>query len=333
MSADRTGEYRFRDIHPLLKIGTCSDRYAGWTGQIYTPGKYKTQKRRKTVGGKQYTEQVLPVESVKEYFEHFQTLEIDFTFYRPLLDIKTGEPTNSYYTLKRYLEYINEGDSLILKAPQITTARKLFRNGKFVDNSDYLNPDIFMKGFLKPVLELADGNIEGLIFEQEYRRKNELSKEDALHLELERFLDSLPPDKRYTFEIRTPSLLTPDLIRTLEGKNSGTVISRWTWLPRPNEQYELIMNNRESAPASLFIRLLTPFGMDYKKTYAAAYPFDKLVEGMLSDETVEDLAKIISGSLKRKIRVYLLINNRAGGNAPDTANIIKKRLLEAGVLK
>jgi uncharacterized protein YecE (DUF72 family) len=32
--------------------------------------------------GKTFIEEVLPVDSVQEYFEHFPVLEIDFTFYR-----------------------------------------------------------------------------------------------------------------------------------------------------------------------------------------------------------------------------------------------------------
>ena len=82
----------FRNIHPDIRIGTASDRYAGWIGQIYTPGKYVTTVRNHRVGKRSFKEEVLPVESVVEYFEHFSLLEIDFTFYRPLLNKKL-EPT------------------------------------------------------------------------------------------------------------------------------------------------------------------------------------------------------------------------------------------------
>jgi hypothetical protein len=32
--------FYFRNIHPLIAIGTASDRYAGWLGQIYSPDRY-----------------------------------------------------------------------------------------------------------------------------------------------------------------------------------------------------------------------------------------------------------------------------------------------------
>jgi uncharacterized protein YecE (DUF72 family) len=41
----------------------------------------------------------MPVDSVGEYFEHFPVLEIDFTFYRPLLD-QDNDPTQNFQVLE-----------------------------------------------------------------------------------------------------------------------------------------------------------------------------------------------------------------------------------------
>jgi hypothetical protein len=75
--------YRFRELHPNISIGMASDRYAGWIGQVYSGERYEKEIKRRThkIGDKSFTEEVLPVESVEEYFEHFPVLEIDFTFY------------------------------------------------------------------------------------------------------------------------------------------------------------------------------------------------------------------------------------------------------------
>ena len=32
--------FNFRNLHPLIAIGTASDRYAGWIGQIYSHDRY-----------------------------------------------------------------------------------------------------------------------------------------------------------------------------------------------------------------------------------------------------------------------------------------------------
>ena len=120
--------FLFRGLPPNILIGTASDRYAGWLGQIYTPGRYEKgiTRRSHKVGDKTFTEETLPVESVAEYFEHFPILEIDYTFYRPLLESK-GSPSSNYHVLKSYRQQMKKGDLVLLKAPQIVIARKLRR--------------------------------------------------------------------------------------------------------------------------------------------------------------------------------------------------------------
>ncbi|RPJ10876.1 MAG: DUF72 domain-containing protein [Deltaproteobacteria bacterium] len=107
-----------------------SDRYGGWIGQIYSEERYKGQitHRTHTVGGKAFIEEVLPVESVEEYFEHFLVLEIDYTFYRLLLE-RGGKPTRNYHVLRKYLEQMKEGDSVILRVSQAIFASGLRRGG------------------------------------------------------------------------------------------------------------------------------------------------------------------------------------------------------------
>ena len=85
--------YRFRGLHPGVYLGTASDRYAGWIGQIYSEESYtrRIAHRPKKVGGRTFKEAVLPVDSVTEYFEHFRVLEIDYTFYS-LSWTGTGRP-------------------------------------------------------------------------------------------------------------------------------------------------------------------------------------------------------------------------------------------------
>ena len=55
-------------------------------------------------------------------------------------------------------------------------------------------------------------------------------------------------------------------------------------------------------------------------------PFDKVVPGMLDSEMIEDTAKIVNEAQKNKVQVNLIINNRAGGNAPLIAEKIADRL-------
>jgi len=47
---------------------------------------------------------------------------------------------------------------------------------------------------------------------------------------------------------------------------------------------------------------------------------------MLDPEMIEDTVKIVNEAQKDKVQVNLIINNRAGGNAPLTAEKIAERL-------
>jgi len=123
-----TKDFMFRWLHQSILIGTASDRYAGWVGQIYSKTRYEKgiTRRSHKVGDKTFNEETLPVESVGEFFEHFPLLEIDYTFYRLLLE-KDGKPAQNFHVLKSYRQYMKKGDLVLLKVPQIIIARKLRR--------------------------------------------------------------------------------------------------------------------------------------------------------------------------------------------------------------
>ena len=103
-------KFHFRDLHPNIYLGTTSDRYAGWIGQIYSKDHYAGRITRRTnvIGGKKFIEEVLPVDSVEEYFEHFRVLEIDYTFYRPLTE-PDGTPTQNYQLLRDTISISKKG--------------------------------------------------------------------------------------------------------------------------------------------------------------------------------------------------------------------------------
>ena len=89
-------KFLFCHLHPQVKMGTASDRYAGWLGQIYTEERYQGRIGQRTkVGGSTPSLKKYSLDSAAEYFEHFPVLEIDFTFYRSLLDNNGSPPKPS----------------------------------------------------------------------------------------------------------------------------------------------------------------------------------------------------------------------------------------------
>jgi len=317
-------------MHPNISIGMASDRYAGWTGQVYSEGRYEKEVKHRThkIGEKSFTEEVLPVESVEEYFEHFPILEIDYTFYRLLLD-KSGKATPNYFTLKEYQQYLKKDDQLILKVPQLIFARRIRQGGKFVENETYLNPEIFTNQFYKPAVEILGLNLRGFIFEQEYQPKKERVEAEEMAKSLDAFFKAISKDKRYHVELRTEAYLADSVFDVLEKRGVGLVYSHWTWLPPFSKQFSKTKGRFFNSGGDCIIRLMTPLRMSYEDSYAKAFPFDKMVDGMMNPEMIDDAIEIIMEGVRQRKRMNLIVNNRAGGNAPLIAQQIAKRLQEA----
>jgi len=72
---------------------------------------------------------------------------------------------------------------------------------------------------------------------------------------------------------------------------------------------------------------MTPLNMRYEDAYARAHPFEKLVEGMLQPDMVRDTAEIMREAIQDGVETNIIINNRAGGNAPTIAQKVAEELL------
>ena len=324
-----THKFQFRDLHSLVSIGTASDRYAGWIGQIYSEERYKKKlsSRSKAVGGKSFKEDLLPVESVEEYFQHFSVLELDFTFYRVLVD-KDSKPTQNYRVLQTYKRHLREDSRLMLKVPQLVFAQRLWRGGKFVENPDYLNPEIFIHQFYGPAKDLLGDLINGFIFEQEYQPTRDRTPPDKFAAALDEFLGSIPKDDRYHMEVRTESLLSGAYFRVLEKYGVGQVLSHWTWLPPLLKQFNRNRGRFLNSGRQCVIRLMTPLRMRYEEAYQKAYPFNTLINGMQNPQMVHETVDVMLSAISQRVRANVIINNRAGGNAPIIAQQVSLEFLE-----
>jgi uncharacterized protein YecE (DUF72 family) len=323
--------FNFRNLHPKVLVGTASDRYAGWRDQIYTRERYagRTSRRTNKVGGKSFVEETLPVDSVREYFEHFSVLEIDYTFYSPLLD-DDGKPSRIHHVLQQYRRHIKEGDRVVLKIPQMITAQKVRRGGgAYVRNETYLNPEIFTTRFYEPAIDILGPTFSGMIFEQEYQRKQDRVPAKRMAEDLDRFFEAVPGDSRYHIELRTEAYLSPPVFAVLEKHGVGQVLSHWTWLPPLRKQLAKADQKVFNSGRQRIIRLMTPIGTRYENAYAKAHPFDKLVEGMLQREMVVETADLMRKAIEKSVETSVLINNRAGGNAPIIAQKVVEQFLNS----
>ncbi|MGC8491509.1 MAG: DUF72 domain-containing protein [Syntrophobacteraceae bacterium] len=318
-SAER---FFFRQIHPKLSIGTASDRYKGWLGQIYTEELYRDRisSRAKKVGKNGFREEVLPVDSVREYFLHFRVLEIDYTFYAPLL--QNGAPTPCCETLRQYARHLGPEDKVFLKAPQMFFAQKIRRKGGYVPNENYLASQPFLRQFYQPAAELLGQNLKGIIFEQEYQRQSERVPAEELAARLDTFFNAIPPNIGRHVELRTESYSCKAVRDVLEKHEAGQILSHWTWLPGLKAQFSRGGNRFLTSGGEAVVRLMTPLGVRYEDAYARAFPFDRIVEEMVQPEMVHQTARLMCEAIEQDVGLNIIINNRAAGNAPLLAQRI-----------
>lgn len=324
--------FHFRNLHPNVSFGTASDRYSGWIGQIYSADRYQDRisRRRKTVGGKVFKEEVLPVDSLEEYFEHFSVLEIDYTFYGPLLDQEFNE-TRIFHVLRQYCRHLNGEDALLLKVPQMVFAQRLWRGGRFTENPDYLNAESFTRRFYEPASGLLGKHLRGLIFEQEYQPKKERTEPGRFVEDLDSFFEKIPKESRYHVEVRTESLLTKTYFELLKRHGVGQVLSHWTWLPPLKRQFAKAGRRLTNTARVGIVRLMTPLRVRYEDAYKKAFPFNDLVDGMTDSRMIEDTVEILSEAIQQGYHANVISNNRSGGNAPLIARRVAERFLRSGV--
>ncbi len=328
--------YDFRSFSENTRFGTASDRYAGWIGQIY-PESFRAElsTRNRKLGGKTYQERTLPISSVADYFEHFEVLEIDFTYYRPLLNADLTASNNSY-VLSQYADAAPDQARFLLKAPQQYFTRTLRRSREgetfYVDNEDFLNAEAYMKLFVEPAQELLGSRLAGIILEQSYQRVADSPSDEQNIAELDSFFKHIPDDVQSHLEIRSPHLLTPAYFSWLDAQQLGFVFSHWTWLPPIREQWNLCGKQFSARDGNAIIRLLTPLRMTYAKAYAQAYPFEKPIDEIANskagNDMILDVTALAFQAEKQGAVLNIIANNRAWGNSPALAQAVAYRILD-----
>jgi len=144
---------------------------------------------------------------------------------------------------------------------------------------------------------------------------------------LDKFFRTIPKDDRYHLELRTELYLRGQVCEVLSKHGVGQVLSHWTWLPPLKKQLTKADGRFFNSGSQSVIRLMTPLGMRYEDAYAKAYPFDRMVEGMLLPEMLLDTVDIMRQGVDNGMAVKVIINNRAGGNAPMITRMIAEKFL------
>lgn len=337
--ADRRAEadrYDVRRVHPRLHFGSASDRYAAWIDQVYPRDVWAGEitARAKRVGDQSFDERLLPVASVEDYFLHFGVLELDFTYYSPLMG-PTGTPSPGLFTLQQYAEHAPAGARFVVKAPQAFVARRVRRSAggrpQWVDNPDFLDAAGFRSRFLDPLRATLGAKAVAVVVEQPYERARESPEPDAFVAEWDRFVQELPPAPLH-FEIRSAHLVSPRFVEWLANRELGFSFSHWQWLPPLKAQWELVGERFTSGTGAAVVRLMQPREMTFEASFRLAYPFEAPSPALSATrearQMVDEAVALMYRAVDAGVDLHVIGNNRAWGNTPDLARTLAHRFLD-----
>jgi uncharacterized protein YecE (DUF72 family) len=284
-------------LSPLIRFGTSTWTYEGWQGQVYHRGYAKSTFTRECLGEYcQYQYQGEPL---------FRTVGNDSTFYRP----------PSANQLRRYLNQIPEIFEMCFKVWEEITIPIYANQPRYgaragQPNPRFLNAQLFNELVLAPYREAKfEPHTGPFLFE--FQRHG--MPADEFCTQLDRFFLQLPRDFRYAVEIRNPGLLGVPYSQVLSRHGVAHVYNHWSSMPFLADQH-----TRMQGFTAVFtvLRLLTPLGMSYEAAKKRAEPYTKIVEELpqMRRETVQLVRQAVGAGR----RAYVLVNNRAEGNAPLT---------------
>ena len=329
--------YDVREVHPNLRIGTASDRFAAWLGQVYPVDVWAGEvvSRPKKTSRGTFEERLLPMGSVADYFEHFSILELDFTYYRPLRTAAGAEEAGMHI-LRQYAEQAPPEPSILLKcpAPFFARVRRSSSGGqvRYEPNPTYLDADAYVRQFHEPALEILGDRLAGVIFEQEYGRVADTPPVEEVVADLDTFFARIPSDVQPHLELRSPHLLQPPYFDWLAERGLGFVFALWQYLPSIREQWKACGERLTAADGNVVCRILSQRGMSFEDAYAQAYPFEETVAAWENAPEVRQMVLDTVALLYRceaaDATLHLVLNNRATGNAPDLARRIAARVLD-----
>ena len=284
-------------LSPLIRLGTSTWTYEGWQGQVYT---------------RTYPKSKFSQLCLEEYAQYtyrrdtlFRCVGNDATFYRP--------PTVNQ--LRRYAAQVPEDFEMCCKVWEeitIPTFAKHERYGAKAGrpNPRFLDAELFVSFVLAPYRDAQfERHCGPFLFE--FQRHGLPAEQFFSRLDV--FFDHLPSDFRYAVEIRNPGLLGPRYHDLLAAHGVSHVYNHWSTMPPLVEQHARM--GGFTAPFTV-LRLLTPLNLSYEEAKRRAEPYTAIVEELPAMRA--DTATLVRQAVGEKRNAYVLVNNRAEGNAPLT---------------
>ena len=284
-------------------FGTSSWKYEGWLGSIYTPERYNTR-------GK-FSRKKFESECLAEYAETFPVVCGDFSFYQ--------FPSENYW--QRLFASAPPTLRFAFKVPEEITVREWPKHARYGaragnGNESFLNAHLFEAAFLRPLAPYRN-RVAAMIFEFGTMPKRHYADVVPFAEDLHAFLRALPPDWRYSVEIRNKEYLAAPYFEVLRAHRTAHVFNAWTRMPELREQLAI-----ESAYTTDFTiaRALLRHGRSYEQAVSQFQPYDRTQDP--NPAAREGLSELMERALATGQPALLFVNNRLEGNAPSTIQAV-----------
>ena len=254
-----------------LYIGTSAFTAAGWEGSFYPKG-------------------TKPSDFLRYYAQHFNSVEVDSTFYR----IPSGT------TVQGWANKTPNGFVFAAKVPQLITHEKVLADC-----------DTEFKQFVV-VMELLGDKLGPLLLQFGYFNKLAFFGVNDFLARLRPFLKKLPRDHKFAIEIRNRHWLVPQFVETLGEHGVALALIDQSWMLRPSAFFE------KFDPITADFTYVRWLG-DRKGIEEQTKTWDKTI--LDREAEIAEWVQILKRVVARGIKALAYANNHYAGHGPATVEL------------
>jgi uncharacterized protein YecE (DUF72 family) len=266
------------DPIPNLYLGTSSWSAESWVGTFYPPG-------------------TRPADFLSVYATHYNTVEIDSTYYR----------IPSRKMVQGWFDKTPPGFTFAAKFPQDITHKKVLIECERATD-EFLG-----------VMELLGEKLGPLLLQFPYLNRGVISDPDEVLARLDSYLERLPRDHRYAVEVRNKNWLAQPLLNLLRKYGVALALVDQVWMPTITQ----LTKKLDVLTADFtYIRWIG----DRKGIERKTKTWDKII--INREHETQVWVRYVRQFLHRGDIVYAFYNNHYAGHGPGSIALFYKLLKE-----
>ncbi len=285
----------------MIRFGTCSWKYDSWRGIVYSDKEN--------------------INYLKEYSQHFNTVEIDQWFWSLFPPNNVSLPDRR--TVEEYAESVPDDFLFTIKVPNAITLTHFYNKDKtqpLVPNPYFLSNELFNE-FLEKLSPMED-KIGSLIFQFEYLNKKKMSSLSRFQEMFRQFHSNLKNSvPAIGIEIRNPNYLNASYFQFINDLKLHHVFLEGYFMPPVTEIYS---NYKYHVNDLTVIRLHGPDRKGIEKI--ARNNWDKIYVDR--EKELSGIIEMIKDLRNRDVDLFVNVNNHFEGSAPLTIERIRNELGE-----